>query len=556
MKRVTRKGAKLVIETASSNKDAQAFIDMMAVIVQPYLNNTSTIPSGLADKIKLAVPYATKMSMKTLISAVLSSVPMTGSYQAADKFNDAVYFLCDKYRKNTKMLNDKDLTSEDLRFLKAAGTFWRTESDPSLKATKDLAGKVVSNGLRPMFAASVSSNSMRQADIVETLRDVVQELTGVRGVMLSKDQADTFRENQPELYAKYRKIRREVLNITKETINNMTRKTGPVTIQHLIKELDKLGIINNLPSTFVGKIDERGYYTIFDEVLDGTPVGDVVMNPAYKRGSTEYVCKYKALGAKNYQMLYTLDSKKLTIETKFKKVANTVPLIEEAQRKWLKDIKATDPQLKQIAMIMEIIYLCQARVGTVGNEAEGKPTFGITTILAKHCKLTGNKLVIQYPGKKGTIQKHVITKDDLAHKKIIEYIVTRKEESKPNDRIWSVSARDVNKYITTKLKLPISAHKFRTLRGTVLMDGILKAAKIAKNATPKKINEVFMDAALRVGKQLGHANKTPDGGTKITGTTAIQSYISPEVMADFYNKYDVRPPATVERVLRKANLMG
>jgi hypothetical protein len=49
---------------------------------------------------------------------------------------------------------------------------------------------------------------------------------------------------------------------------------------------------------------------------------------------------------------------------------------------------------------------------------------------------------------------------------------------------------------------------------------------------------------LKIGAELGHMS-----GDKITSNTAIQNYISPEILGEFYAKLGIRPSAKVQKAI-------
>jgi hypothetical protein len=50
-----------------------------------------------------------------------------------------------------------------------------------------------------------------------------------------------------------------------------------------------------------------------------------------------------------------------------------------------------------------------------------------------------------------------------------------------------------------------------------------------------------------VGEQLGHFSKG-----KVTGATALKSYIDGDILHSFYTKVKVRPTATIEKAIQAA----
>ena len=292
-------------------------------------------------------------------------------------------------------------------------------------------------------------------------------------------------------------------------------------------------------------MDDNQFYTLFEEPLQASPV-KVVMNPNYKKGSSEYVAKYKAPGAKNYQMLYTKAANLQAQLDKFDRVGQTIEQLSDARTKWLKDFKGSN---REVAILVELLYLTQGRIGAVGNQTDNKPTYGLSTIQARHLKSVGSGIRISYVGKKGAKQIHQIDPVDTTSKFLVSYLRNRMESvDKTTDNIFSIGiAPKVNAYLKSSLGLSITAHKFRTIRGTLLMKELLDdiIANNGPRTSEAKLTALFKKASEQVGAILGHTNKTADG-VKITGTTALKSYINPDVCISFFRHYNIRLPKKFE----------
>lgn len=545
----------MTIELAATSKEGQAFIDSLALLAHPYVYDIDKYPQNLTDTLESALPLAEKVRLSSIWKRIIKYSTSSKSFFKNDPLTQAVTDLAENIKSNGALSKQLDLTAEDVRFFKFWSTYWRTESEPSEKNLKNLVGKCASLPIKSMYTSSLTGEGQRQKALMTQRQNLVHRLIGLDLPQIPVDKAKQAKSSNPEMYSKYLEVNRQINAISKEAIKNISRENGLLSATEIQDLSKKLGIDVKIPEGFVGKMDETGFYTIYDERIDGTPVGQVLMNPKYKKGSSEYVLKYKAPGAQGFQTIYTLEAKQRSIKTKFQKVQDSIGLISKARKLWHQDMSSNDPDLIQLGVIMEIMYICPPRIGTSGNKTGDQETFGLTTIKAKNIRINGKSVVLSYIGKKGSKQANKINGTDKWSKFVCSYLAEVKNSYDPNEDIFSVSAKEVNNYIKNRLHLPISSHKFRTLRGTLLMQELLDSKKFTSNSDQKKVNEFVEQCALEVGKILGHSNTTASGETKIVGSTALQHYIDPAIVFNFYQKIDMRPPTKLETIFKKAGLM-
>lgn len=539
-------------ETATADVSARAFINALALIAHPFIYDGNEMDESIFDYLAEAQPFVNNLKLKTTWQALSKAIINDASW---DKIADLGFDLANLLRDRAPQIrSNMDLSKEDVDFINKWQLYFRTDSESAQKFIIQTVGKVCDGKVVAEYTTDTANNATHQRKAEREASKIIKRFTGESRPVMTMDECKSAKAKNPELYKEYLAIRRQVNMYTKDTIVNLTRGNGgPVDSSKLIGDLDKMGINHSIPKAFIGKLDETGYYTIFGEKINGTPVGDVMMNPQYTKGSSTYVLKTKAPGAKTWQMLYTVNAKSTSNAHKFDLVTKTIDSFDKAIGIWRRDLMSKS-DWKEYGVMLEILYLSQARIGTAGNATEGKNTYGLSTIEARHVKVKGNTATITYIGKKGSKQKHVIEGTlDKYSKEVVKWLSARIKVLENTDQVFDLSARDVNHYIKTRLGLQITAHKFRTIRGTVLMDELLDAArtKLPKSPTDKQVTDAFNKAALRVGEILGHSNKSPDGGVKVTGQTAIKNYISPDVMGKFFADYSVRPPKVLEQLLSK-----
>jgi hypothetical protein len=69
----------------------------------------------------------------------------------------------------------------------------------------------------------------------------------------------------------------------------------------------------------------------------------------------------------------------------------------------------------------------------------------------------------------------------------------------------------------------------------------------AEGYSSKDVNDFVQEGLKAVGEQLGHFSKG-----KVTGATALKSYIDGDILHSFYTKVKVRPTATIEKAIQAA----
>jgi len=390
------------------------------------------------------------------------------------------------------------------------------------------------------------------------------------GLVLSLDVAKELREENPDQYKAYLKVRNDLKKAFDKELIAFFRQQHKtlLNVEDVKRYMNSVSMPHNIPEGFVGQIDESGnFYTVRGKTTGGRqlktkPGGRCFMNPAYDPDKDNtYVLKSKTPGAANETSFYTKDFGAGSQQDKYSKVEENIPHFEEARNKWIRDILRGAGEKFMLAVLSEVSYLSMARIGSkntnVSNKGDykGKPTYGIRTLLCKHAKIESNKITISYLGVKTSARlKHYIYRDTPEGKKIFDYIVKRKEAAGPNEPLFVymgklISPTKLNDYIKS-LGLTITIHKFRTIRGTETFlekagkSSILKAKTVSDTKRVTRELDKILEA---VGKELGHYSSTPNG-TKVTGSTALQYYVIPTYVLHYYDKFKIRYPAKIQKI--------
>jgi DNA topoisomerase IB len=216
---------------------------------------------------------------------------------------------------------------------------------------------------------------------------------------------------------------------------------------------------------------------------------------------------------------------------KYDKINQIINKIDEIRKIWLKDMNDKDLTKAQFGLATEIIYNTAMRVGTEGNMTNGQPTYGLLTLRAKDVKCDNNKVVFDYIGKAGVRHKHIIT-----DKKVVKLICILKKNRKSDEKLFKITPEQLNLYLKNRLKLPITIHKFRTLKGTkIAYKKLIEENPCSKLKTEKEKLDYLKKVLLEIGKELGHYS-----GEKITGETALKNYIDLSIIKQYFEKCNIK----------------
>lgn len=398
-------------------------------------------------------------------------------------------------------------------------------------------------------------NSLFTFDVdVSKQHEAVAFVQQYEGVELAKLKEENLSE-----YKKLSSAKKLVKEVFTSAVKDYIRINGPlVEYKTIISYLESCNIYHTLPSGFVGYIDEYcSLYTTKKVKLSATPYNCVVkMNPGYNADTDNtYVCSARSEKAKNDTFIYSEPYKIASRDKKFKVVKSLKKDINRLRKQWLSHLDTKD-KLFQQAIILELIYQTQARIGNKNNATidkqtgKARKTYGISTILKEHFYFVGNDLHFKYPGKaafKGDIthyQEHVVQPLSTELEYIIDWF--RDLELEDKQAVFSVTDAKVRSFLKD-LNPPegVTIHKLRTLKGTIMMQERVKNHPFigTKNSTAK-VSKWLKEEALEVGKQLGHMS-----GEKYTATTAIAHYIDPVTMMKIYREAKVLPPKPMLRLV-------
>ncbi len=524
---------------AERKPDAETLQELKALGPSAVKQWSAELPS-LRDSINAAVSGRNKAQQLALLGADIK-----------EKLED--------FRKNNRF------TGQEIDLLRALGAYLRTDSEVALSKIKRLAG-VVNN---PYISKRMAPEVGNQKGSSKALRKLVFDMVGRNDTALTIDEAKQVKELNPDLFKEYMVYRKAHNQVWKDAAVNYVRSSGHRTVpyEELLAYLHANGIDHMLPLGFTGEVDDLlRMYTNRGELIDGVPAAitfpSVEMNENYGKGGGEHFV-FQAIRSNGGQgpRYYTVDFKKAAARDKFQKVADFAPKVEGMRKKWMAQVRKFNPGMVQSvsAVILEILYEFSARVGSVGNAAADKSTFGVSTLLVRHMSVdpSGN-VVLRYRGKDGVPTAHKLNKTDPYQKFVIADLMQLAANKKPGDRLFTVlkpngrflpvGGGNVNGYFKSLGAGDVRIHKLRTLKGTSLfadlVGKVFESGKLPKDE--KSALRIFNKMAEVVGKQLNHI-KSGANGTKVTGTTALSNYIDPTVQISYFRQLGFRIPKYLEK---------
>ena len=492
----------------------------------------------------------------------IDSKAFTAIYQSLRKtpgaYWDQLYdFAIDYYSENAPAIKaDLDVPRNRLSMMNSIFRCIITQKDARLNEITKNISIFGDTFMTRLYAGEISANNSDQKALRVQLNAFMKKYFKKTSDLTVEDKAK-LKAKDPEAYKIFNKLNRDINGVTKAMIMDYVRSTGKLTVpvSDMQRFLKKNDIENNIP-VFKGFIDEDG--TLYNELnvkIAGSVTGRIEMNPAYdaKTDNTYVFNHFPLFGAGAPQRIYTVEYKTRKTNKKFDVVDKLTKDIDKLRKKWLVDMRGDLTKATTLtALVIELIYLTSGRIGSVTGAS------GISALVRKEFSdKAANWFTLTYQGKKNVEQQHKVKTNTRDTQYVLKALQTLAKGKKPNDLLITlpkgtiVGSAMVKKYLMS-IGAPegTTVHKFRHVRGTKIAKEIMGASKYnKKSATPPKeaeVNKWFMDAMKQVGQELGHV-----AGDKVTGMTALVNYIDPRAVEDWFNSINVRPSATLQKIIDK-----
>jgi DNA topoisomerase IB len=216
---------------------------------------------------------------------------------------------------------------------------------------------------------------------------------------------------------------------------------------------------------------------------------------------------------------YTNEHMQQHADAKFTKAIKMSENIDILRKRTESDSKSSDKKISDAAVVVRLIDTTTIRVGGSDSEKD-TGSVGATTLRAEHViKNSDGSVNLKFPGKSHKEWNRRI-EGDLAKE-----ILKRSEGKQPGDRLFGVSASDVNGYLEKASPDKITAKDFRTFHASSMCFDVL-----SKSAPPPKISAKEADAIIK---------KAVEETSKFLGNTPAickEKYINPRVIDAYRNR--------------------
>lgn len=431
----------------------------------------------------------------------------------------------------------------------------------------------------------ISRDGKAITDVYAAIKALVKQMGGT-GLTLSASLATVARKSAKlqAVYKEYNRVRRsakEAFDISLRSF--ITANQGkPVDVGVAEKAMIKRGFeLLFMPTPamgFDGKIGiHNGVISLYTKggtfIAGNIPPGSKVrMNPKYnEEEDNTYIMTVTAPEAVTKgNRIYSGKHKNVSTETKFKKAESLSKIIPRLLATWYRDCKEKEPKKRMHSTASLILYLTGARVGSNASgmsSKKGVAGFGILNLRAGHVKVTPVNILIQYPGKKGMPQKHIIPLKDNVRKQLGKNIRDLIDGKHKDDMLFTLPS------ITGRAEVGINfasfsaylksngftqgAHKMRHVRGSELTEKLIskypfKPSKLATTLSKKQAEaDKYMKETIlsKVADLLGHKSALATGGFKAAWRTSITSYVNPQLVLDWYAERKLDTPNWVPKKL-------
>ncbi|MEZ7505997.1 DNA topoisomerase IB [Flavobacterium sp. Arc2] len=226
-------------------------------------------------------------------------------------------------------------------------------------------------------------------------------------------------------------------------------------------------------------------------------------------------------GSKQYR--YHANWNRIRNQSKFYRLRQFAKALPKIRVQVEKDLnKKGMPYEKVIALVIRLIEVTNIRIG---NEAYKKlyGSFGLTTLLDKHAKISKGLISFEFKGKKGV--KHNITLKDKRLMRLVKRCrdIPGQELFQYHDdngNHHTVGSGDINSYLKECTSLDFTAKDFRCWSGSLnVLSSFLQQQKPLSATDCKKKIVVVLDSVL---EKLGN-----------TRTVCKKYYVHPTVIASF-----------------------
>ena len=421
-----------------------------------------------------------------------------------------------------------------------------------------------------LTSVDIEDFEMSNEEATMMVAEVTKFFTGKAKIRMTEEERAAANKKDPQRYQMYLKATNLIAKTSRAAVRNFIRLKGKDGLAEYSATRDYLfsmSYTHYLPATknWDGLIDENcNLYTESGLKIKNIPYTTIVGNPEYVAAQNNTFVFSCVTPNGNTQYFYTEEAVKGWREERFEAVDNFTPMIASVRSDWLKRIRSKNTKEQRLAILLEMLYWCSARIGSANNEAAGVKTFGISTLRGQHIRFLSNKLVVEYIGKTGVKQKHVLVPTTPQQKYIVKTLLEWKAEGGASGVLFDLKGNyevpPSNSTVNTFFRAcgapsDVSVHKLRHARATSMMMQLLKSKQmpyvnVVKNELKptrdkpdqREAEMAFRTLAKEIGAELGHST-----GEQVTEMTALANYINPTLTLNFFKTLGLRLPTWAKR---------
>jgi DNA topoisomerase-1 len=222
------------------------------------------------------------------------------------------------------------------------------------------------------------------------------------------------------------------------------------------------------------------------------------------------------------QYLYNPRFRQQREEEKFLRVVEFGEALPRLRRRVRHDLQLND--LSREHVLAAIVRLIDQGFFRVGNDksAKSEETYGLTTVLSRHVRVSGDQVHFDFVGKWKKTHKRVVEDPQIAS--VVRRLRTFGDEElfkfRQNGRVYDVKDRHVNEYIQSIAGEKFTAKDFRTWAGTLISSvGLgMQGQAVTKKERKKRVKKAVESTALLLGN---------------TPAVCRTSYICPRLLEEF-----------------------
>lgn len=138
-------------------------------------------------------------------------------------------------------------------------------------------------------------------------------------------------------------------------------------------------------------------------------------------------------GSTGTRAIYNEKDRQVKSTYKFARTAKLASQITKVEAKLRSEVKSSGTtQERAVATALITMALTGARPGNKGNATAGRPTFGVTTLQARHVTVDGDKVTLRFKGKRGVFNRYEVTDKELAQ----SYKMFLSKTAEPDDEVF------------------------------------------------------------------------------------------------------------------------